>query len=245
MKKCICQLLIMGLFVCAKAYAQDAASTPFRGTPPPSEPAAPAQTPAPPTPAPPPAAKAEQASPAEENVPVASAQPVVRPALPAVRAVSPRPANAKPAPRPEQREEAKPAARDAGIEEAVGDVGGVIKRLEAEWETAIAKHDPSIIERVVADDFVGVSSTGRIGDKGTLLYEARRDKNSYKTASARQMTVRTYGSRVAVVLGMTKESGTTASGRPFDHTYRFTDTWMERDGKWQCIAAHAAVAGKR
>jgi ketosteroid isomerase-like protein len=171
--------------------------------------------------------------------------------------MSPKPANAKSAPKPEKAEaaNAKPApkpkqpeaapASEAPREEADGNVGDRIKGLEREWETAISKHDPSVIERVVADDFVGVSSSGRIGDKGTLLAEAKRDKNTYKTASAHQMTVRTYGGNVAVVLGMTKESGTTPSGQSFDHVYRFTDTWMERGGKWQCVAAHAAVAAKR
>ncbi|MFL6583027.1 MAG: nuclear transport factor 2 family protein [Chthoniobacterales bacterium] len=130
-------------------------------------------------------------------------------------------------------------------EPASGNVGDTIKRLEQEWESAISSHETSVIERVVADDFVGVSSTGRIGDKGTLIYEAKRDKNSYKTARAQQMRVHTFGPRVAVVLGLTRESGTTSAGRPFDHSYRFTDTWMERGGKWQCVAAHASVATKR
>lgn len=247
MRKKLGQLLVVGLLATLRAQGQDAASTPFRESPPPAEPPAPS-----PTARPTPVATIEQQAAAAESspsgtpIPVQRAQPVRRgPALEPVRALTPRPANAKPAPKAEaaKPQAAKPA--EPQHEELNGSAGDRIKTLEREWESAIANHDASVIERVVADDFVGVSSTGRIGDKGTLLAEAKRDKNTYKTASARQMTVRMYGSHVAVVLGMTKESGTTASGRPFDHTYRFTDTWMERDGKWQCIAAHAAVAGKR
>ena len=164
-----------------------------------------------------------------------------------MRSLPARAATPKPTPAAEASQEEKPAPRAtvSNRAEEGGNTGDLIKRLERDWETGISTHDPSVVERLVADDFVGVSSTGRIGDKLTLLYEAKRDKNVYKTASARQLVVHTYGTKVAVVLGLTKESGTTASGRPFDHTYRFTDTWMERDGKWQCIAAHAAVAGKR
>lgn len=247
MRKPIWLLLVIGSFAVSRLPAQDAASTPFRETPAPTESAAPAQTPGPAKPAATAAPKAQEqtavpeAAPSGTPIPVQRAQPVNRaPALAPVRAISPRPANAKPAPKAEA---AKPEETER--EEASGGVADMIKQLEQQWESAISKHDPSIIDRVVADDFVGVSSTGRIGDKGTLVAEAKRDKNTYKTASARQMTVHTFGPRVAVVLGMTKESGVTALGRPFDHTYRFTDTWMERDGKWQCIAAHAAVAGKR
>jgi ketosteroid isomerase-like protein len=251
MRKQIRLLLLFGSFVSLRLNAQDAASTPFRESPPPTESAPPAQTPAPPPAPPKPAAtvapKSEQQTAAPETapsvppMPVQRAQPVDRGlALPPVRSISPRPANAKAAPKAEKREPTKPER-----EEASGNVGDTIKALESEWESGISKHDPSVIERVVADDFVGVSSSGRIGDKATLLAEVKRDKNEYRTASARQMTVHAFGAHVAVVLGMTKESGTTASGQSFDHSYRFTDTWMERDGKWQCVAAHAAVAGKR
>lgn len=240
MSKTLGRLLLIGFLATLRAHGQDAASTPFRESPAPAESVMPAPS-ARPTPGP----NVEQQTAAPETaptaVPVQRAQPVTRsPVLAPVRAISPRPANPKPAPKAEAT---KP--EETQREEPSGSVADTIKQLEQQWESAIAKHDPSIIDRVVADDFIGVSSTGRIGDKATLVAEAQRDKNTYKTASARQMTVRTYGSRVAVVLGMTKESGTTASGRPFDHVYRFTDTWLERDGKWQCIAAHAAVAGRR
>ncbi|MFL6594757.1 MAG: DUF4440 domain-containing protein [Chthoniobacterales bacterium] len=246
MRRKIGLLLVIGTFGIVRGNAQDAASTPFRETPAPVESAAPSPPPPAATPTEIPVRKAEAASspsPAAEKIPVRTAQPATHPTLAPVRSMSPKPANAKPAPKPEKPE--APAASEASREDAGGDVSDRIKGLEREWEKGISKHDPSVIERVVADDFVGVSSSGRIGDKGTLLAEAKRDKNTYKTADAHQMRVRTYGEHVAVVLGMTKESGTTASGQSFDHTYRFTDTWMERGGKWQCVAAHAAVAGKR
>jgi ketosteroid isomerase-like protein len=262
MRRKIGLLLLIGTLGIVRGNAQDAASTPFRETPPAAESPAPSPPPAA-TPTPPPVRKAEAASPAPastatpppvrkaeaassaapENAPVRAAQPVTHPSIAPVRAMSPKPANAKSAPKPEQQEPA--SETEAQRSEASGNIEDRIKDLEREWETAISKHQPAIIERVVADDFVGVSSTGRIGDKETLLAEAKRDKNSYKTAKTQQMTVHVYGSHVAVVLGMTKESGVTGSGRTFDHTYRFTDTWIERGGKWQCVAAHAAVATKR
>ncbi|MDQ6810168.1 MAG: DUF4440 domain-containing protein [Verrucomicrobiota bacterium] len=190
-----------------------------------------------PTPAPAAAAKEEEEQeqpPALIATPSAAAPQRAATAAPARRPALP----PKTAERPERDEPVD--ARDEGSGAA-----RAIKALEKEWEASIVTHDPSVIERLVADDFVGVSSTGKIGDKLTLLYEAKRDKNTYKTAAARQLSVRTYGAHVAVVLGVTRESGSDASGRSFDHNFRFVDTWMERAGKWQCIAAHAAIATKR
>lgn len=215
-----------GGLLCAKA--QDAASTPFRT---PASDATPSPTATPSTGAASRPVKAPQQAPAS-----ASPRPTARPTA----AEKPAP-KTTPTPKPAPRETptAPPTAEERG------DVGATIRRLEQEWESAIAKHETDVIERVVADDFIGVSSSGRIGEKAKLISEAKRDTNTYKTATASHMQVRTFGANVAVVLGVTRENGSTASGRSFDHSYRFVDTWMLRDGRWQCVAAHAAVAAKR
>lgn len=106
-------------------------------------------------------------------------------------------------------------------------------------------HDTSAIEKIVADDFIGTSSSGKTGDKTTLLFEAKRDNNIYTSAVSSDMTVRMFGPGVAVVTGIAKETGKTKAGKKFSHTYRFTDTWVERNGEWQCVAAHAMALPKK
>jgi ketosteroid isomerase-like protein len=107
------------------------------------------------------------------------------------------------------------------------------------------KHDTSAIEQIVADDFVGTSSSGKTGDKATLLAEAKRDTNTYTSAASSDMTVRMFGPGVAVVTGIATETGKSKAGKTFSHTYRFTDTWVERDGEWRCVAAHAMALPKK
>jgi hypothetical protein len=36
----------------------------------------------------------------------------------------------------------------------------------------------------------------------------------------------------------------TLKGKPYEHDGRFTDTWIQRDGQWLCIAAHLGVLSK-
>ncbi len=105
--------------------------------------------------------------------------------------------------------------------------------------------DASIIERIVADDFIGTSSSGKQGDKTTLLAEAKRDTNTYTSATSSDMKVQMFGDNVAVVTGLAKETGKTKAGKTFAHAYRFTDTWMLRDGEWKCVAAHAMAVPKK
>jgi ketosteroid isomerase-like protein len=120
-----------------------------------------------------------------------------------------------------------------------------IKELESRWEASLLNHDSSAIEKIVAEDFIGTSSSGKQGDKATLLAEAKRDNSTYASATSTDMTVRMFGPGVAVVTGIAKESGKTKAGKTFSHTYRFTDTWVERNGEWQCVAAHAMALPKK
>ena len=120
-----------------------------------------------------------------------------------------------------------------------------IKQLESRWEASLLKHDTSEIERIVADDFIGTSSSGKQGDKATLLAEAKRDTNTYTSAGSSDMSVRMYGPNVAVVTGIARETGKTKAGKTFTNSFRFTDTWVERNGEWQCVAAHAMALPKK
>jgi uncharacterized protein (TIGR02246 family) len=124
-------------------------------------------------------------------------------------------------------------------------VSATIRRLENRWQQAIRENDAKTISELVAPDFVGTSTTGRVGSKSTLLSAVRRDKNTYKSATARSMSVRTQGDDVAVVTGIARESGTTPDGKRFTNSRRFTDTWVKRSGKWRCIASHTTAIPKR
>jgi ketosteroid isomerase-like protein len=77
-----------------------------------------------------------------------------------------------------------------------------------------------------------------------MLSELRKDKNEYKSVEARSMSVRTQGGDIAVVTGVTKETGTTRDGERFSTSLRFTDTWVKRNGEWRCIASQTTELPK-
>ncbi len=126
-----------------------------------------------------------------------------------------------------------------------GGVTATIRRLENRWQQAIREHDLDALDQLVADDFVGTSSSGRAGSKATLLREMRRDKNVYSSAEAREMAVRAEGDNMAVVTGTATETGTTSRGKPFRSSRRFTDTWAKQDGRWRCVASHITQLPQR
>jgi ketosteroid isomerase-like protein len=123
-------------------------------------------------------------------------------------------------------------------------VEAAIKDNENKWEAAIASHDISFIQSVVADDFMGVYTDGKIQNKSAVIAQSKKDKDTYKSAKNEKLSVRTYGPNVAVVIGTSREKGTGKDGQAFDRTYRFTDTWVDRNGQWQCVAGQVMLVKK-
>jgi len=152
-----------------------------------------------------------------------AAQTKEKPAAPA--------ANQKPAASAKVRSSAAAAPAKKGSVEAT------LKDNENRWEASYAAHDTSVAQSLVASDFTGVYWDGRVMSKSGIISEIKKDKDTYKSAVNEKLAVHSYGPGVAVVVGTAREKGTAKDGKPFDRTFRFTDTWVQRGGQWQCVAS--------
>ena len=108
-----------------------------------------------------------------------------------------------------------------------------ILKSAQEWAEAINAGDSSVIDRIVADDFMGVSLRGDLYDKQTLIRESKIKSNRFYKPKVFNVTIRFYG-EAAVAQGnetWTKKADSTST------TNIWTDTWIYRDKKWQIVAA--------
>jgi ketosteroid isomerase-like protein len=135
---------------------------------------------------------------------------------------------------------AKPAAAPAPATSKMTGKNMSVRDMENAWEAAVAKHDYSTVEGYVAADFTGVSSKAKFVNRSQMLGEFKGDKDTYKSAKNEKLNVQMYGPNVTVVTGRAREVGTGKDGKAFDRTFLFTDTWMMRGGKWQCVASHVS-----
>ena len=168
----------------------------------------------------------------------AAAAPTPSPAARARTSPSPTPTKASASPTPTKAASPAGSAAAAAASGGKTNVAATIRDLEARWAAAIQAHDATVPQQLVAADYIGVNSAGRVVDKATLISEMKRDKNSYDSAVNSGVTVRVHGN-TAVAVGTTKQSGKTPQGTAFTYTYRWTDTWLERNGQWQCIASQS------
>lgn len=207
------------VFLATMTFAQEESASPAESTAPTTEEKASATVETTPD-----AAKTESAAPAQKKEEPMAAAPAAKAAAPKKEATAASTTTAKPA------AEAATAKPMAGKKMSVTD-------MENAWEAAVAKHDYATLDMFVAPDFVGVSSKNKFIGRSDVIGEAKRDKDTYKSAKNEKLNVKMYGPNVTVVTGRAREVGTGKDGKAFDRTFLFTDTWMNRGGKWQCVAS--------
>ena len=117
----------------------------------------------------------------------------------------------------------------------------MLRQMEKEWEASPS--NTATIQKIVADDFVGVTSEGKIVTKKAMLKGASEEDADGSTSVGR-MDVRLHGAKVAIVVGTAKRTTKDNAGKNSTASYRFTDTWIERGGNWQCVASQSTALEK-
>ena len=107
-----------------------------------------------------------------------------------------------------------------------------LMQVERNWCAALVRNDAAALDRILANDLVDISHTGNISSKADDLASVKKDKTN--ACEDDMMHVRIYED-TAVVVGRMKYKSTGYSG-----VLRFTDTYVRRDGRWQCVSTSAA-----
>lgn len=114
-----------------------------------------------------------------------------------------------------------------------------IKAMEDVWAAAQLKKDRGVdeIAGLLASDYQGLSAKGKFRNKEEQVKGMRDDTDTYTESKNDSMSVKTYGPDVAIVSGKSTEAGKDKDGKAFTRSYAWVDTWMQRNGDWQCIAS--------
>ena len=116
-----------------------------------------------------------------------------------------------------------------------------IRDIEDKWEGSVMRHDSSVPQAYLADDFRGVSSKGKVMSKSNLLSELKKDTDTYTSTKNGKIDVRVFGGQFAVASGTSTEVGKAKDGQAFNRTFRWTDVWVLRKDKWQCVASQSML----
>lgn len=109
-----------------------------------------------------------------------------------------------------------------------------ITESERQWAESVATGDTSAIERILAEDFIGVSPEGEFYDKKKMVTDTKSAPQVFVSNHLNDVKVRFYGD-TAVAQG--SESWERRKGEPHFGRFVWTDTWIRRNGNWQIVAA--------
>jgi hypothetical protein len=117
--------------------------------------------------------------------------------------------------------------------------------LPADLAKAVRDYDEAQIhgnkaelQRLVADDYTLVNSSGRVQNKAELIADYTTPGYKIEPFEILQPVEKVW-SDGAVMGGVVNLRGTDGS-KPFSVTLRFADIWAKRNGKWQVIYTHVS-----
>jgi ketosteroid isomerase-like protein len=124
-----------------------------------------------------------------------------------------------------------------------GSVEQELIKLEKELADAWVKRDVAFFDRVIADDFTWTAPYGIVSTKAQSLATLKSGEDVVNSWVVDEMKVRVYGdAAVATGRSTIKE---TYKGEDVSGQYRWTDTWVKRAGRWQCVAGHSSEIAQK
>ena len=118
-------------------------------------------------------------------------------------------------------------------------VAAKIKGMEAAWNLSILEtdHGANVVSEILADDFHQFNSKGEKQNKEEFIKSLSAQDGTIAEVINGDMNVTFHGNNIATVLGSHVTKGTDKAGKAFSRTTTWNDTYVERDGKWQCVAS--------
>jgi ketosteroid isomerase-like protein len=117
-----------------------------------------------------------------------------------------------------------------------------IAALENRWNAAYKARDVSMMNSLLADDFIITIEDGSTFSKTGYIAHCNDKNTKVDVSEFVDMKVRIRGN-TAIVTGQYHEEGAT-SGKPYVYHDRMTDVWMMIDGRWQVVASHYSIPVK-
>jgi ketosteroid isomerase-like protein len=133
----------------------------------------------------------------------------------------------------------RPHSSGDGVNSSADSDATIVTRLDTEYQAAVKKNDADTMDRLLADDFVLVTGSGKVYTKSDLLQEARSGYVIYERQEDTAKKVRVWDD-TAVITAKLWGKGT-ENGKPFDYTLWFTDTYVRTATGWRYVFGQSSL----
>jgi ketosteroid isomerase-like protein len=115
----------------------------------------------------------------------------------------------------------------------------VIRQLDHERIQAQIHADRVALDRIYADDFIGIGPSGTVRTKPQVLADFTSHDLKFQSITTDDVRIRVYGNTV-VETGRSTMVGQD-KGRVVPRDNRFTRVWVRRQGRWRIVANHYSL----
>ena len=115
--------------------------------------------------------------------------------------------------------------------------------LNREWNEALVRRDIASLDRLLNDDFVFTSSTGRIQNKAQYIKSIQSSDRTFESFDSVDLEVRIYGPATVVTGRAVAKIRYQNEERV--NQYRYTDVWIKRQKRWRAVARQATPIDQR
>jgi uncharacterized protein (TIGR02246 family) len=128
------------------------------------------------------------------------------------------------------------AQKQSGTDSQQTSVEEVIKKLDDERIQAQIHADATALDRIYADDFIGVGPSGTVRTKAQVISDFTSGNLKFQSITTDEVQVRVY-ENTAVETGLSTMSGQD-KGKAVPRDTRFTRVWVKQQGRWRLVANH-------
>lgn len=114
-----------------------------------------------------------------------------------------------------------------------------VAALDTKYQAAVKNGDAATMNRILADDFVVVTGSGKVYTKADLLEMARTRRVQYEHQEDSNQTVKVWHDTAVVTAELWMKG--TDQGKPFDFHIWFSDTYVRTPSGWRYVHGQASL----
>lgn len=111
-----------------------------------------------------------------------------------------------------------------------------IKKVDRERIQAQVNADAVALDRIYAEDFIGVGPSGTVRTKKDVLSDFTSGSLKFQSITTDDVLIRVYGN-AAVETGLSTMKGQDAQ-KVVPEENRFTRVWIKQGSRWRLVANH-------
>jgi ketosteroid isomerase-like protein len=123
--------------------------------------------------------------------------------------------------------------------EVKSDPATALGQLDQERIQAQVGADAAALDRLYAEDFIGIGPSGAVRTKAQVIADFTSGSLRFQSITTDEIRWRVYGN-TAVETGRSTMVGHD-KGKAVPRDNRFTRVWVERQGRWQLVANHYSL----